>query len=225
MTATAPARHRLVSLPGVYRPQDDSRLLEAAVALEDLGPGRTVLDIGTGTGVVALRAAASGAEVTAVDASWPAVLAARLNARLRGLPVKVLHGDFATRTTGGPRYDLVVANPPYVPCPDGALPARGARRAWDAGGDGRAVLDPICAAAPTLLRPGGVLLVVHSALCGSERTVRLLEDAGLRARIAFRRRIGWGPVLSSRRAWLIERGFAARGEDLEELVVIRGCYA
>ncbi|MFI8101123.1 HemK2/MTQ2 family protein methyltransferase [Streptomyces sp. NPDC086023] len=216
---------RLVALPGVYRPQADSRLLEAAVAREDIGPGRSVLDIGTGTGVVALRAAESGAAVTAVDASWAAVLAAWLNARLRRLPVKVRHGDFAVRAGRGPRYDFVLANPPYVPSPDAALPVRGERRAWDAGGDGRAVIDPICAAAPTLLRPGGVLLMVHSAMCDSERTLAMLARGGISARVEVRRRIGWGPVLRGRRAWLTEQGFAAPGEDREELVVIRGRYA
>ncbi|MFF5448043.1 HemK2/MTQ2 family protein methyltransferase [Streptomyces sp. NPDC012888] len=211
---------RLICLPGVYRPQEDTRLLEAALDDERVGPGREVLEIGTGSGAVALRAAEAGARVTAVDAAWPAVLAARLNAWRRRVPLNVLHGDFATRSAGR-RYDLVLANPPYVPSPDARPPARGQARAWDAGHDGRAVIDRICQAAPALLRPGGVLLLVHSGMCGSDRTLDLLGRNGLTATVTARHRVAWGPVLRSRRAWLQERGFAAPGEQWEELVVIR----
>ncbi|MFI1935961.1 HemK2/MTQ2 family protein methyltransferase [Streptomyces purpureus] len=224
-TTTRPVARgrRLISLPGVYRPQADTLLLQAALAGEDIGPGHHALDIGTGTGAVALRAAATGATVTAVDTSWPAVLAARLNAVRLRLPLTVVHGDFVAAAAGR-RYDLVTANPPYVPSPDRELPTRGANRAWDAGADGRGVIDPICASAPALLRPGGVLLMVHSAMCDSDRTVDLLERGGLDARVVARRDVPWGPVLRSRRAWLQERGFAAPGEQWEELVVIRGRY-
>lgn len=106
----------LVALPGVYRPQADTLLLAGALAQEELGPGIDALEIGTGTGALALHAAGRGARVTAVDISWPAVLTARLNALRRRLPLRVVHGDFVARTAGR-RFDLVVANPPYVPAP------------------------------------------------------------------------------------------------------------
>lgn len=221
---SARVQERLVRLPGVYRPQEDTHLLQEALSEERLGPGREVLEIGTGTGAVALRAAATGARVTAVDVALTAVLAARLNAWLRRTPLRVLHGDFAARGSGS-GYDLVLANPPYVPSPEGELPSKGPRVAWDAGRDGRAVIDRICALSPVLLRPGGVLLLVHSALCGSDRTLDRLERAGVRARVTARRRVPWGPVLRSRRAWLQERGLAAPGEQWEELVVVRAWNA
>ncbi|MFE2140100.1 HemK2/MTQ2 family protein methyltransferase, partial [Streptomyces sp. NPDC059466] len=145
----------LLALPGVYRPQADTRLLADALAMEDLHPVTEVLEIGTGTGVLALSAAARGARVTAVDVSWRAVTTARLNALRQGLPLRVLHGDFAAGTNGR-RYDIVLANPPYVPSPEIALPTGGPARAWDAGPDGRLVIDRICASAPALMRTGGV---------------------------------------------------------------------
>lgn len=104
----------LVALPGVYQPQADTRLLAAALADEDLGPRTEVLEIGTGTGALALHAAARGAQVTAVDVSWTAVATARLNAWRHRLPLRVLHGDFEARTTGR-RFDVVFSNPRTSP--------------------------------------------------------------------------------------------------------------
>ncbi|MGW1772067.1 HemK2/MTQ2 family protein methyltransferase [Streptomyces sp. NPDC002104] len=224
MPSTAPSLATLtgglMALPGVYQPQADTRLLSEALAHEDLGPCTDVLEIGTGTGVVALQAAASGAQVTAVDVSWPAVATARLNSWIHRLPLRVLHGDFEARTTGR-SFDVVVSNPPYVPAPDGRVPSRGPERAWDAGLDGRAVIDRICADAPTLLRPGGILLMVHSGMCGADRTLDRLMGAGLVAQVTARASVPWGPVLRSRRSWLERQGLAAEAEEWEELVVIR----
>ncbi|MFF3619394.1 HemK2/MTQ2 family protein methyltransferase [Streptomyces sp. NPDC002467] len=210
----------LIALPGVYRPQADTRLLAAALDHEDLGPQTDVLEIGTGTGALALHAAGRGAHVTAVDVSWPAVVTARLNALCRRLPLRVLHGDFAARAARR-RFDLVLANPPYVPAPQDRLPSHGPERAWDAGPDGRTVIDRICSAAPALLRPGGTLLMVHSAMCGAEETVDRLNRVQLAAEVTATASIPWGPVLRSRRAWLERQGLAGRAEQWEELVIIR----
>ncbi|WP_395358387.1 HemK2/MTQ2 family protein methyltransferase [Streptomyces sp. YH02] len=224
MALTVPATGTLpgglVALPSVYRPQADTRLLAEALAHEELGPRTDVLEIGTGTGALALHAARRGAAVTAVDVSWPAVATARVNALVRRLPLRVLHGDFATRTKGR-RFDLVVTNPPYVPAPGAGQPSRGAERAWDAGPDGRVVIDRICASVPVLLRPGGVLLMVHSGMCGAEATVGRLTRAGLTVDVTARASVPWGPVLRSRRAWLERQGLASEAEQWEELVVIR----
>ncbi|MFF8266787.1 HemK2/MTQ2 family protein methyltransferase [Streptomyces sp. NPDC016562] len=210
----------LIALPGVYRPQADTRFLAAALAREDVGLRTEALEIGTGTGALALQAASRGARVTAVDVSWPAVATARLNALRRGLPVRVLHGDFAARTAGR-RFDLVVANPPYVPAPAARLPSRGPEQAWDAGPDGRGVIDRICARAPSLLRPGGVLLMVHSGMCGPQETVERLTGAGLAAAVTARTSVPWGPVLRSRRGWLERQGLVEAAEEREELVIVR----
>ncbi|MGR4880318.1 HemK2/MTQ2 family protein methyltransferase [Streptomyces sp. LARHCF249] len=210
----------LIAPPGVYRPQADTLLLAEALAREPLGPDSEVMEIGTGTGALALQAAARGARVTAVDVSWAAVLAARLNGLRQRLSLRVLHGDFAARSLGR-RFDLVMANPPYVPSPEARLPTRGPQRAWEGGTDGRRIIDRICASAPALLRPGGVLLLVHSGMCGAETTVRLLALRGLSARITTRTSVPWGPVLRSRGAWLRARGLADEGDELEELVIIR----
>ncbi|WP_143637253.1 HemK2/MTQ2 family protein methyltransferase [Streptomyces sp. 1-11] len=207
-------------LPGVYAPQDDTALLAEALDEEAPAPGARVLDVGTGSGALALAAARHGAEVTAVDVSRRAVWTARLNARLNRLPVRIRRGNLFGPVRDG-TYDLILANPPYVPVPESGREPRGRSRAWDAGRDGRLLLDRICRDAPALLRPEGVLLLVHSALSGPERTLELLRAAGLKATVVRRRWITLGPVLRSREDWLRRSGLLAAAEDKEELVVIR----
>jgi release factor glutamine methyltransferase len=72
--------------------------------------------------------------------------------------VRTRHGDLL-EAVHGERFDLIVANPPYVPAATDELPVNGAERAWDAGRDGRALIDRICATAPAHLRAGGSLLL------------------------------------------------------------------
>ena len=105
---------------------------------------------------------------------------------------------------------------------DDRLPTGGPARCWDAGTDGRAVLDRICEGAPGLLRPGGVLLVVFSALSGVDQTLDQLTEAGLDASVVARTIEPFGPVMTSRAALLEARGVIAPGQREEELVVVRG---
>lgn len=207
-------------IPGVYAPQDDTALLAEALREEVVPPGARVLDVGTGSGALALTAARMGAEVTAVDVSRRAVWTARLNAWLTRLPVRIRRGDLFAPVRGR-TYDMILANPPYVPAPHTGDGPRGRSRAWDAGHDGRLLLDRICRGAPALLAPGGVVLIVQSALSDPDRTVDLLRGAGLKAAVVRRHWIALGPVLRSRLDWLRRRGLLAPHETREELVVIR----
>ncbi|WP_157244954.1 HemK2/MTQ2 family protein methyltransferase [Nonomuraea typhae] len=211
----------LLRPPGVYRPKGDTALLAAALAADVLPTGARVLDLCTGTGVLALCAARGGhSRVTAVDLSWRAVLAARINALAHGLRVRVMRGSLFA-PIGDEVFDLIVANPPYEVGSE-ARPGRQSRaRAWDAGLDGRRLLDEICAGVAAHLRPGGRLLIVQSALSGVAASLSRLRAAGLRARVAARKREAFGPVMWARAAWLEEQGLILPGQRYEELVVIR----
>lgn len=186
--------------------------------------GADVLELGTGSGAIAVAAARGGARhVTAVDVSRRALACAWLNARLHGVRVEVRRGDLVA-PVGDRRFDFVVSNPPYLPGPDeqaDRLPTRGAARAWEGGGDGRLIIDRICAQIADHLKPGGTVLIMQSSVNGLAQTLDALEAAGLRADVVARRRGPLGPILQSRAESLRARGLIG-AEDEEELQVVRG---
>ena len=207
-------------MPGVYAPQSDTLMVAAALRREGLVPGMDVLELCAGSGALAVFAARRGANVTAVDVGRRAVLSARLNALLARRRVTVRRGDLLSPVSDR-TFDLVFCNPPYVPAPGESPPRRGAARAWDAGRDGRALVDRICAEVPPRLNPHGVLLMVHSGLCAAEETLVRMARNGLRPEVVDRARIPFGPVLRSRLPWLRRHGLIRPGQDSEELVLIR----
>ncbi|NHC14314.1 HemK2/MTQ2 family protein methyltransferase [Motilibacter deserti] len=207
-------------LPGTYPAQGDTRLLAETLRRRDLATGRRVLDVGTGGGALALAAAKAGAAaVTAVDLSLRSVMTARLNSRLNRAPITVRQGDLFAPVRGE-RFGLVLANPPYVPAASDELPRHRQGRCWDAGRDGRAVLDRICADVGDVLAEDGVLLLTHSALADERLTVERLKQAGLEASVVQRALEPFGPVMRKRADMLAARGLVEPGQQHEELVVI-----
>lgn len=216
---------RILTPPGVFRPHNDSWLLAAAIAREPLGPSSRVLDVCTGSGVLAVAAARAGAgSVTAVDVSRRAVLTAAINARRNGVRVHPRRGSLFDPVAGR-RFDLIVSNPPYVPAADAGLPQSGARRAWDAGLDGRMLLDRICEGAAEHLRPGGQVMLVHSEVNGTQATLDALAATGLAPRVALRHHGPLGPLLTARRALLERRGLLQPDANEEEVVIVTGTLA
>lgn len=212
----------LLRPPGAYRAQCDTWLLADALRQAAIPQGAQVLDMCCGTGALALTAMQAGAgRVLAVDICHRSALAAWVNSRLRRRRVDVAVGDALDIGLREGPFDVVVVNPPYVPAPDERVPQRGPARAWDAGADGRAILDRVCAVAPTLLVPEGMLLLVQSVLSDVDKTGRQLRGGGLKTSIVARREVPFGPVLRSRQEWLVQRGLVEPGQRTEELVVIR----
>jgi release factor glutamine methyltransferase len=156
---------KLLSLPGrVMTPQVTSeQLVDAARAR--IGDGAAhVADVGTGGGAIAIAIAIAcpSAEVWATDISGSAVLLACANVRRHGLAgrVHVRQGDLLTPVLG--RFDVIVANLPYVPAATAADHPELADEPFDAvfgAGDGRANYRRLVAAAGTRLTVDGVLLL------------------------------------------------------------------
>jgi len=211
---------KLFRFPGVHRPVSDTWLLAGAMRRE-ITPGARVADICTGTGALAISAARAGAgTVVGVDLTHRAVFCARLNARLNRAPVEIRRGDLFG-PLAGERFDVIVSNPPYIPAETDRLPRRGATVPLDAGLDGRALLDRICRDAPDHLVTGGAILVVHSSICGTEKTTEALSGVGLSVDVVIRRPGQLGPVMTARAAMMRERGLLGP-DDIEEIVVVRG---
>jgi release factor glutamine methyltransferase len=196
-------------------------MLVGALRAERFAPGARVLDVCTGSGLLAIAAAQDGARATAIDVSRRAVLCAALNARLNGVRVRARRGDLFDAVRGE-RFDLIVANPPYLPAEDDTLPAHGRARAWDAGRDGRAVLDPLCAAAAAHLQPGGAILIVHSSVSDIDMTVHSLQATSLSVDLVAEHDGPLGPLLQERRERLCDAGLLDPGAASERVAIIRG---
>jgi len=211
---------RIARLPGVFRPRSDTWLLAGALRERPELPGGEVLDVCTGSGALAIAAALGGARsVTAVDVSRRALLSVRLGARLNGVRVEARRGSLLSAVPGR-RFDVIVANPPYLP--GGAPPGRGAGRHTEAGARGRVLLDRLIDAAPGHLRPGGVLLVTHSSVNGEAATLARMRAAGLGAEVVRRRHGALGPLLAARAPALEARGLLPPGARDEDLLVVAG---
>jgi release factor glutamine methyltransferase len=171
--------------PAVLIPRPETELLVDA-ALERIPrevPDR-VLELATGSGCVAVAIALHrpGAQMTATDVSGDVLAVARDNAVRHGAHIEFVESNWFAAFAGR-RFDLIVANPPYVaerdPClVEGDLRFE-PRAALVAGADGLACIRPIVAQARAHLDPGGSLLLEH----GHDQATRcraLLEQAGYR---------------------------------------------
>jgi len=164
--------------PAVLIPRPETELLvDLALQL----PFSSVVDLGTGSGAIALaiKRQRPAARVVATDSSAAALVVAERNAVKHGLEVEFRHGRWL-EPLAGERFDLIVANPPYVTVGDHHLRQLGfePQMALVGGADGLDHIREIAAAAPDHLLPGGRLLVEHGM--GQEQAVReVLDRAGL----------------------------------------------
>ena len=172
--------------PRVLVPRPDTETL-VEWALERVGNGSLVVDLGTGSGAIALaiKKHRPDAAVEAVDTNAPALALASANARALRLDVIFRQGSWLDATET--RYDLIVSNPPYVAEGDPHLD--GLRNepttALAAGPDGLRDIRTIVSQAPARLRGGGWLLLEH----GHDQAAavrQLLMAAGFQA-VASRR--------------------------------------
>lgn len=152
--------------PDVLIPRPETELL-VDIALEKMvGRACRVLDLGTGSGCVAVTLAKHlpQAQVTAVDVSPAALEVARSNAARHGAALRLVQGDWFS-ALNDERFDLIVSNPPYVAERDEHL-AQGdlrfePRHALASGHDGLDAIRRIVAVAPRHLEPGGWLFFEH----------------------------------------------------------------
>ncbi|HUX29296.1 MAG TPA: peptide chain release factor N(5)-glutamine methyltransferase [Thiobacillus sp.] len=170
--------------PDVLIPRPDTELLvELALARMPPDQAMDVLDLGTGSGCIAITLALerSRARITAVDRSAAALAIAERNADILNAHVEFLTCDWFAALVGR-RFDLIVGNPPYIAATDPHL-ARGDVRfepltALTAGRDGLADLRQLTAAARNHLRPGGVLLLEHG-YDQADAVQALLRESGI----------------------------------------------
>jgi release factor glutamine methyltransferase len=152
--------------PAVLIPRPDTELI-VELALERLAPRARMLDMGTGSGAIAVALAHSrpDAAVTALDVSAAALALAGRNAAANGARVEFLRSDWFGALDGGRRFELIVSNPPYIAAGDAHL-VQGDLRFEPVGAltdhaDGLSALRLIADGAPGFLVDGGWLLMEH----------------------------------------------------------------
>lgn len=167
--------------PAVLIPRPDTELI-VELALERLPPQARMLDMGTGSGAIAVALAHTrpDAQVTALDVSEEALAVARANAAANGARVRFLRSDWFAALEGD-TFELVVSNPPYIASGDEHL-AQGDLRfepvdALTDHADGLSDLRTIIAGALAHLAPGGWLLLEHG-YDQAEAVRALLTEAG-----------------------------------------------
>ena len=166
----------------VLIPRPDTELL-VELTLERLPPRGRALDMGTGSGAIAVALAHTrrDADVSALDVSADALAVARRNAATNGVRVAFLQSDWYAALEAEPPFDVIASNPPYIASGDRHL-SEGDLRFEPAGAltdhaDGLSALRAIVAGAPPHLKPQGWLLMEHGY--DQSAAVRaLLADAG-----------------------------------------------
>lgn len=152
--------------PAVLIPRPETELL-VELAMQYLPQGGRVLDMGTGSGAIAIAIAHTrpDAAVTALDVSEAALTVARTNARNNNVNVRLLRSDWFSALDTDERFDLIVSNPPYIVAGDAHLSEGDLRfepvDALTDHADGLSALRAISRCAPTHLERNGWLLMEH----------------------------------------------------------------
>jgi release factor glutamine methyltransferase len=170
-------------------PRPETEMLLELLVSTLLPPPERVLDLGTGTGAIALGLARAWPRtaVTAIDRSPEALTLARDNAATHGLAERVefLLSDWFTALDPTRRFDVIVANPPYLSSVEVAAAAPEVRdhespAALVAANDGLADLEAIVRSAPTFLAPGG-LLALETGVAHHASLLTLAGECGYAA--------------------------------------------
>ena len=175
--------------PKVYEPAEDSELL--LNNLVDV-KNKTVLDVGTGTGIQAINALKSGAKkVVGIDINPYAIETAKENALLNKLKLNedifFFESDLfknmdEIKNKLKLKFDVILFNAPYLPTSEEEKLEKYLNYAFDGGIDGRKVLDRFIHEVGDYLKENGTIQIVQSSLTGEEKTIELLKKHGFEAK-------------------------------------------
>lgn len=195
--------------PGVLIPRPETEIL-VEIALREiqaLNRPANILDLGTGSGAIALAIAHSAPQtiVTATDQSLEALAIAKMNADQLGFSdrVKFAQGSWYEALKEAIQFDVILSNPPYIALGDSHLSAGDLRfepaSALTDGGSGLSCLETIISQVDSYLKPGGLVAVEHG-FDQSDAVVDLMKAAQLQGIQVHRDLAGYCRAVSGRKS-------------------------
>jgi release factor glutamine methyltransferase len=177
----------------VYEPAEDTFLLAEKMTVKE---DDTVLDMGTGCGILAVLVAEKAKNVVAVDINPYAIDCAVKNAEMNGAKEKITfrHGDLFHPIKQNESFSVILFNAPYLPSePDEEKSWIG--KAWAGGPNGRKILDRFIMGAPNFLAAGGMIQLVQSSLSNVDRTIQMFSESNLRAMVVAQVKVAFESIV------------------------------
>ena len=165
----------------VYIPAEDSYLLADNLEIKE---GQSVLEIGTGSGIVAMYASRLTDKITVTDINFDACELARKNFEANKIEnIEILFGNLFEPVKNR-KFDVILFNTPYLPTEEGEVLDDTLNYAFDGGLNGRKVIDLFLNEVGNYLNDGGIVQLIQSSLSGNEETLEKLDHLGFIAEIA-----------------------------------------
>ena len=164
----------------VYNPAEDSYLLADNLEIQE---GQSVLEIGTGSGIVAMYASRLTDRITVTDINFDACELARRNFEDNGIEgIEILFGNLFEPVENR-KFDVILFNTPYLPTEDDDVIDDTINYAFDGGVNGRKVIDLFLNEVGNHLNDGGIVQLIQSSLSGNQETLQKLDELGFIAEI------------------------------------------
>ena len=165
----------------VYIPSDDTFLLAENLEIKE---GQSVLEIGTGSGLVSMYASLLTDDVTATDINYNALELAEKNFKLNNInTIKLEFGDLF-EPVKDKKFDVILFNTPYLPTDSDDIINDDLNYAFDGGLDGRKVIDRFINEVSNHLNDKGIVQIIQSSLSDNDRTLDMFDRNGFVAEIA-----------------------------------------
>ena len=165
----------------VYVPAEDSYMLADNLEIKE---GQSVLEIGTGSGIVAMYASRLTDKITVTDINFDACELARKNFEANNIEnIEILFGNLFEPVKNR-KFDVILFNTPYLPTEDGEVLDDTLNYAFDGGLNGRKVIDLFLNEVGNHLNDGGIVQLIQSSLSGNDETLEKLDELGFIAEIA-----------------------------------------